>query len=108
MEDIKKVGKEYFKLLKERSKTSRVYKSHQMTGLTLAEILEDQEHKSLYMRLSKIYDNHELIRLAKNLAERKNIENKGAYFMKVLQASDIKKLEDGKPKSEINKYKYRS
>jgi hypothetical protein len=101
MEDIRKVGKEYFKLLKERSKTSRVYKSHQMTGLTLAEILEDQEHKSLYM-------NHELIRLAKNLAERKNIENKGAYFMKILQSSDIKKLEEEKPKSTINKYRYRS
>lgn len=108
MEDIRKVGKDYFKLLKERSKTSRVYKPHQMTGLALAEILDDREHKSLYMRLSKIYDNHELIRLAKNLAERKNIENRGAYFMKVLQASDIRKLETKSAETEAKKYKYRT
>lgn len=92
MEDISKLKGEYFKLLKDRSKKSRVYKPHQMTGLSLAEILSDPEHKSLYMRLSKIYDNNELIRLAKNVAERKNIDNKGAYFMKLLHASDIRKI----------------
>ncbi|MBI4991870.1 MAG: hypothetical protein HZB99_01515 [Candidatus Harrisonbacteria bacterium] len=91
MEDIRKLRSEYLELLRDRSKKSRVYKPHQMTGLSLAEILNDPEHKSLYMRLSKIYDNNELIRLAKNVAERKNIDNKGAYFMKVLKASDIRK-----------------
>lgn len=92
MDNLKKLGKTYFETLKERAKTSRVYRPYQMTGLTLAEILDDNEHKSLYMRLSKIYDNSELIRLAKTLAERKNIDNKGAYFMRLLQASDIKKI----------------
>lgn len=90
MENLKKLKSEYFGILKERSKHSRVYKPHQLTGLNLAEILEDPEHKSLYMKLSKTYDNGELIRMAKDLAERKNVENKGAYFMKLLKLSDLK------------------
>jgi len=94
MDNLNDISSQYFKVLKERSKTSRVYKPYQMTGLTLAEILEDSEHKSLYMRLAKTYDNHELIRLAKNLSDRKGIENKGAYFMKLLHASDIRKLKE--------------
>jgi len=90
MESLKKLKTEYFGVLKERSKKSRVYKPHQLTGLSLAEILEDPDHKSLYMKLSKIYDNGELIRMAKTLADRNNIENKGAYFMKILKASDLR------------------
>ncbi|MDP3729731.1 MAG: hypothetical protein Q8R26_03240 [bacterium] len=101
MDNIKDIGKQYFKTLRERSKKSRVYTPHQMTGLQLAEILEDKDHKSLYMRLAKQYDNAELIRLAKNLAERKSIENKGAYFMRMLQAADIPphKVGRGSPKA---------
>ena len=91
MDNLKRVKEEYFQKLKDRSKKSRVYNPHQLTGLELAAILEDPEHKSLYMKLSKVYDPSDLLRLAKNLAERKNIENKGAYFMKLLQASDLKR-----------------
>jgi len=94
MDDFKKLSNNYFKLLKDRSKQSRVYKPHQMTGLILAQLLDDSSHKSLYMRLSKIYDNDELIRIAKNITERKNIENKGAYFMRVFKASDIHKIKE--------------
>ena len=94
MEEIKKASEKYLELLKERAKKSRVYRPHQLTGLMLAEILGDPSHKSLYMKLSKIYDNNELIRLAKNLSERKSIENKGAYFMKMLKASDIRKIKE--------------
>ena len=90
MESLKKLKTEYFGVWKERSKKSRVYKPHQLTRLSLAEILEDPDHKSLYMKLSKIYDNGELIRMAKTLADRNNIENKGAYFMKILKASDLR------------------
>ncbi|MBI3046519.1 MAG: hypothetical protein HYY86_03240 [Candidatus Harrisonbacteria bacterium] len=91
MDNLRQVKTEYFKTLKERSKKSRVYQPHQMAGLILAEILEDPKHKSLYMKLAKKYDNNELLRLAKDLAERKNIENRGAYFMKMLKTSDIKR-----------------
>ena len=98
MEDIKRASQKYFDLLKERSKKSRVYRRHQLTGLELAAILEDAKHKSLYMKLSKIYDNSEMLRLARNLAERKNIENKGAYFMRMLKASDIPKINEATKK----------
>jgi len=74
----------YKKTLKERSRQSHVYRRHQMTALSLVEILRDRPHKSLYFRLAKLYDEGALIRLAKNIAERKNVQNPGAYFMKLL------------------------
>lgn len=83
------IKENYMRTLKERAKKSRVYMPFQSTGLLLAEILEDPEHKSLYMRFAKLYNNEELIRVAKDLAERKNVENKGAYFMTL-----IKKLKE--------------
>ena len=78
------VKKGYLDLLKERVADSRVYFRHQSVGLELAEILKDESHKSLYMRLAKNYDHQALIGLAKDVADRKNIDNKGAYFMKLL------------------------
>ncbi len=90
MEAFGNASKDYFRVLKDRSKTSKVYKPYQMTGLMLAEILDDKEHKSLYMRLSKLYDNSDLLKLAKGLEERRNIQNKGAYFMKMLKGLEKK------------------
>lgn len=75
---------DYLETLKKRAKESKVYSYHQMVGLTLAELLEDDKHKGLYMKLAKLHDSDKLIRLAKDVAERKNIKNKGAYFMKLL------------------------
>ncbi|MBU2101341.1 hypothetical protein KKH05_01310 [Patescibacteria group bacterium] len=74
----------YFDELKRRADESKVYSEHQMMGLMLAEILEDEEHKSLYMKLAKEYDADRLLKLAKDIADRPNIENRGAYFMKML------------------------
>ncbi|MBU6141596.1 hypothetical protein KGO95_00570 [Patescibacteria group bacterium] len=84
MDPLSGINNEYVKTLKERVKKSRVYVPFQSTGLLLAELLHDQEHKSLYMRIAKLYDNTQLIRMAKDLAERKNVDNRGAYFMKML------------------------
>ena len=81
--------KEYSDLLHARKKESRVYQSFQATALALAEILEDKDHVSLYMRLAKKYNNQDLIRIAKTVAEKKEIENKGGYFMTVLKKSDF-------------------
>ena len=78
---------DYIELLKQRAKESRVYAEHQMTGLMLAEILHDEKHKSLYMRLAKKHDKDMLLKLAKDVADRKNIANPGAYFMKLLKSS---------------------
>lgn len=86
--------KNYLDLLRERKADSRVYFRHQSVGLELAEILKDEEHKSLYMKLAKDYDAEALIRLAKDVAFRKNVENKGAYFMKLLP--DLKKVKKQK------------
>ena len=60
--------------------------------VALAGILEDPSHKSLYMRLAKTYDNDGLLRLAKDIADRKNVTNMGAYFMKLLKSSNIPKI----------------
>ncbi len=78
------VQKDYLKSLKERGKESRVYKKYQMTGLMLAEILGDSAHKALYIKLAKEHDEEKLVALAKDIAEKKNVRNKGAYFMKML------------------------
>ena len=77
--------KNYLETLKERGKTSRVYKKYQLIGLLIAQLLNDDEHKSLYIKLAKKHNNDDLLRIAKDVSERKKIENKGAYFMKVLQ-----------------------
>ena len=77
------LNKDYIKTLKERGKQSHVYKKFQLTGLIIAQLLEDEKHKSLYIKLAKEYNNEELMRLAKDVSERKKIEHKGAYFMKI-------------------------
>jgi len=81
---------DYRELLKKRAKESKVYSSHQLVGLTLAEILGDESHKSLYIKLAKTHDMDKLIRLAKSVAEKKNVKNKGAYFMRLLYSKDSK------------------
>ncbi len=85
MKNLKQIGDQYLQTLAKRSKESRVYNPNQMTGLTLAELLKDPEHKAIYMRLAKLYDNEELIQLAKRVAESKNVRNRGGYFMRMLQ-----------------------
>ncbi|OGY65983.1 MAG: hypothetical protein A3A16_01180 [Candidatus Harrisonbacteria bacterium RIFCSPLOWO2_01_FULL_44_18] len=79
--------------MRERSKKSRVHQPHQLIGLEIAAILEDPRHKALYIKLAKNYDGHKLIQLAKQVAEKKDIKNKGAYFMKVLQRSNREQRE---------------
>ncbi|OIO49172.1 MAG: hypothetical protein AUJ39_01510 [Parcubacteria group bacterium CG1_02_42_13] len=81
---------DYKELLKKRAKESRVYTSYQMAGLLLAEILNDESHKSLYIKLAKSGDMNKLIRLAKSVAEKKDIKNRGAYFMRLLQLAKKK------------------
>ena len=81
---------DYLEELKKRKKESKVYTEHQLIGLLVAEILEDEEHKSLYIKLAKEHDIDRLLRLAKSVAERKNVENKGAYFMKLFYGEDTK------------------
>ncbi|MFA5386417.1 MAG: hypothetical protein WC297_02030 [Candidatus Paceibacterota bacterium] len=84
-------NKEYLKLLKERSKTSHVYKKFQLTGLAIARLLNDEKHKSFYIKLAQQHNDGKLISLAKDISERKNIENKGAYFTAILMRTEKSK-----------------
>jgi len=74
---------DYLEELKKRKGESKVYKEYQLVGLLIAEILEDEEHKALYIKLAKENDQDKLLKLAKSVAERKDVLNKGAYFMKL-------------------------
>jgi len=80
----------YLKKLKQRGKDSHVYRKYQLMGLEIAQILEDEKHKSLYIKLAKEHGGDQLMRLAKDVAERRGIKNKGAYFMKVLATETMK------------------
>jgi len=74
----------YLTKLKQRGKDSHVYRKYQLLGLEIAQILGDEKHKSLYIKLAKERGGEEMMRLAKDVAERRGINNKGAYFMKVI------------------------
>lgn len=79
------IKKEYFETIKGRKEKSRVYKKFQLTGLMIAELLRDEAHKSLYIKLAKDYDENLLMSLAKDVSERSGVAKKGAYFMRILQ-----------------------
>ncbi len=96
--------KNYLQTLKERGQKSRVYKSYQFVGLTISQILEDEKHKSLYIKLAKKHPSDDLLRMAKDVVERKKVRNKGAYFMKVLQKTHPYLLKN--PKSQILNSKF--
>lgn len=86
MKPLKSSIDEYIKSLKKRNKESRVHTDYQLLGLEIADILDDRGHKSLYIKLAKDHNPDILLRIAKSVEERKGIKNKGAYFMKILEA----------------------
>jgi hypothetical protein len=75
----------YMEELKRRGEESRIYRKYQLTGLQIADILEDRRHKALYIKLAKERDPERLLVMAKSVAENNNVKNKGAYFMVVLK-----------------------
>ncbi len=92
----------YLKKLKERAKTSRVHKKHQLVGLQIAQELKDPKHKALYMKLAKGGNQAKLQWLAADVADRRGVKNKGAYFMATLMKTEkeakwwLKKNKGGK------------
>ena len=90
------IEKDYIKTLKERGKKSHVYKKYQLTGLLIARLLNDEKHKSLYIKLAKKHHSDNLLRIAKDVSERKKIGNKGGYFMKILQKTHPDILKNSK------------
>lgn len=81
---------DYLQELRERGKTSHVHREYQLIGLLVSQILEDEEHKSLYIKLARDYGTEKILQLAKSVAERKRVKNKGAYFMKMLKIERLR------------------
>jgi hypothetical protein len=77
--------KDYAEKIRARVGKSKVYSQHQLIGLELARILDDMTHKSLYIRLAKNRDQQMLLSIAKDIADRSNVRNMGAYFMIVIK-----------------------
>lgn len=88
MKRIRESGNEYFAELNKRLKKSRAYQLHQSIGVEIAQILEDGSHISLYIKLAKQHNQQKLLTLAKSIAEKKNVKNKGGYFMKLFHSSN--------------------
>lgn len=88
MKSFGDLGKKYSSEIDERQKTSKIYSEHQLIGLEIADILSDIKHKALYIKLTKEFGKDRLIPLAKFVAGKKDIKNKGAYFMKVLYSKN--------------------
>jgi hypothetical protein len=80
-----KVQSAYIKKLKTRAAESHVYRKYQLLGLEISQILKDERHKALYIKLAKDRGGERLLRLAKEIAERRNVKNRGAYFMALLK-----------------------
>lgn len=78
------VDANYLDELKKRAKESRVYKKYQLFGLEIGQALDDEKHKTLYIKLAKENNPEELLALAKRISENPNVKNKGAYFMSVI------------------------
>lgn len=83
--------KTYLEELARRGKESHVYRKYQLIGLEISQILADEKHKALYIKLAKEHDADGLMRLAKDVATRSTVKNKGAYFMTILAKEKIKK-----------------
>ena len=78
-----RTNNDYLDKLRRRAKESHVYKKYQLIGLEISQILNDEKHKSLYIKLAKEKGDN-LLCVAKEVAEKKNVKNRGAYFMAVL------------------------
>lgn len=89
MDGLGNFSKEYLGNIAKRGKQSRVYTSFQNIGLELAGILGDPTHTALYIRIAKTHPDHQaLMSLAKDIAARPGVANRGAYFMKMLHKKD--------------------
>lgn len=76
----------YMELLKKRSADKRVTRAHQLAGLEIADILADRAHKSLYIKLAKMHGVSRVMAIAKDVADRRSVRHRAAYFMRVVQS----------------------
>lgn len=76
--------KDYLAILAKRAQQKRIHHQFQLIGLEIAALLRDMEHKSLYIKYAKEYGASRMLALAKDVAERRDVENRAAYFMVVV------------------------
>jgi len=76
----------YLKTLKERAGKARITQQFQLIGLEIATTLRDLSHKALYIKYAKEFGASKMLALAKDIAERRDVTNRGAYFMTVAQS----------------------
>ncbi len=92
----KKTGKSlreaYMDELARRGKESHVYRKYQLIGLEISEILRDERHKALYIKLAKEGGADRMLALAKDVATRDEVKNKGAYFMAILKQESAARI----------------
>ena len=74
---------DYIKLLKKRADTSHVHTKHQLVGLQIADMLNDRERKTFYIKLAKYNDEQDIRNLAKISIEKASINIPAAYFIKI-------------------------
>lgn len=91
------IGDGYMERIKTRSKDTRISKPYQLIGLEIADILDDRRHKALYIKWAKEKNPIELLRVAKEVEEKKDVKNKGAYFMRVVTGEPPDKQEKTRP-----------
>ncbi len=76
---------DYIGALKQRGAKARVTERFQLIGLEIAVTLQDLAHKALYIKYAKELGEQQMLSLAKDIAERRDVKNRGAYFMKVVK-----------------------
>lgn len=85
------IKESYLEELRKRAGQSKIYRKYQLAGLEIAGLLDDEKHKSLYIKLARENNPEKLLAIAKEISLNKNIENKGAYFMTMIKLAKAKK-----------------
>ncbi|MDR3401420.1 MAG: hypothetical protein P4L99_02890, partial [Chthoniobacter sp.] len=62
-------------------------------GLEMSQLLRDERHKALYIKLAKDGNPDKMLALAKDVATREAVKNKGAYFMAILRKEADERIE---------------
>lgn len=88
---MEQMASKYLEELRKRARTSKIYRKYQLLGLEIATALGDDAHKALYMKLAKQGNGEWLLTIAKDVAQKKNVDNKGAYFMAIIQKNQKEK-----------------
>jgi hypothetical protein len=78
--------KDYLGTLKDRASKARITQQFQLLGLEIATTLRDLSHKALYIKYAKELGADKMLALAKDIAQRRDVANRGAYFMRVVQS----------------------